>query len=441
MENLKEYEGIPLKIQEYNTIRDIEKNLGRPIPSSTRTNFISGFVAENGSIIFLGIDHEKLKKIPPSIQNLTKLQILNLSYLKLKTLPEEIGLLSNLVRLNLDNNQIKELPESIGKLSRLEHLDLAYNNLSNLPNSFGNLTNLHKLILTKNTIDIELNFKNLKKVYKKGCEIERKTAFKWTGAKIQNYLVNSGKSQEELFDDLFQMDDLLSFHDLCSSMHMVDDDVELQWKSKDSERTKWEEDEVFTDGRVERVQQEYEDYSWAMFYQDVPLVIDDYEVLVLLESILNMPVPVVDKAKMNFGFVAEEGRIIELGLYYTGIVEIPEALVLLKELQLLDLGKNNITLIPDWISYLGNLKSLNLEQNQLYSLPVELGELENLSFLDLSHNNLISLPNTIENLFGLQNLNLQDNTLNFNQISEILEQHRRRGCNIETTRAFKLLNT
>ncbi|UYP44090.1 hypothetical protein NEF87_000375 [Candidatus Lokiarchaeum ossiferum] len=346
-----------------------------------------------------------------------------------------------MIQLNLDNNQIDKLPESLGNLTKLEQLDLAYNNLHTLPNSFGNLTNLHKLILTKNTIDIELNFENLKKVYKKGCEIERQTAFKWTGAKIQNYLVNSGKTQEELFDDLFQMDDLLSFNELCSSMHMVEDDLELKWKSKDTERTKWEENEVFTDGRVERTQKEYEDYSWAMFYQDVPLVIDDYEVLMLLESILNMPVPVVDSAKLNFGFVSDEGRIIELGLYYTGIVEIPEALVLLKELQLLDLGKNNINLIPEWISYLTNLNSLNLEQNNLYSLPIELGELENLSFLDLSHNNLISLPNSIENLFGLQYLNLQDNSLNFEQLSEILEMHRRRGCKIETIRAFKLLNT
>ena len=441
MEDQREFNGTLLKIPEFNFITKLQKNLGQPIPSSSKTNFITGFYAENGSILLLGIDHGKLEKLPPSVKDLTKLQLLNLNYLKLKTIPQEIGELAQLIELNVDHNQIESLPESFGNLINLETLDLSYNKFTHLPESFGNLGKLRKLMLNENTIDIEANFTNLKKIYNNGCEIERKTAFKWTSAKLQNLLVNSGKSQEELFDDLFKMDELLSFRELCSQMHMVEEEIEDVWRPKGPGRTEWEEKEVYTDGRVEKEQIEYDDYSWAMFYQDIPLVIDDYEVLMLIESIVNMPVPVVEKAKLNYGFVAEEGRITELGLYYIGIEEIPEALVLLKELRLLDLGKNHITVIPNWISYMSNLQSLNLEQNQLYSLPTEVGELENLETLDLSHNNLIALPDSIENLFGLKNLNVRDNNLNFDQISEILELHRRRGCKLETTNAFRLITT
>jgi Leucine-rich repeat (LRR) protein len=137
----------------------------------------------------------RIDEIPMEIQNLKKLEILNLRdcslneipigicYLKnlkklilndnqITKIPPEIGQLTNLKELKLDGNRIQEIPDEIGCLKSLEILSLytqwsAGNSLTRLPPQIGELTNLIELSLSKNDIsELPIEIFKLKKLQK-----------------------------------------------------------------------------------------------------------------------------------------------------------------------------------------------------------------------------------------------------------------------------------
>jgi methyl-accepting chemotaxis protein len=87
------------------------------------------------------------EQIPQSIDELSRLSILDLSHKFLGTLPKEIGSLKNLTSLSLLDNQLTILPAEIGKLTNLTSLNLGFNQLTLLPAEIGKLTNLTSLNL------------------------------------------------------------------------------------------------------------------------------------------------------------------------------------------------------------------------------------------------------------------------------------------------------
>jgi hypothetical protein len=68
-----------------------------------------------------------LTEVPPTIGQLTNLQVLSLASNQLTSLPLEIAQLSNLVGLDLQSNQFRHLPAVIGQLPKLEWIH-AHNN-------------------------------------------------------------------------------------------------------------------------------------------------------------------------------------------------------------------------------------------------------------------------------------------------------------------------
>ena len=92
------------------------------------------------SIINIGVQHwsasgrildlilyetHQINSIPPSIENLDALRLLDLSadsqsHGTLEIIPDEIGNLTNLRELYLNHNKLTSLPETIGNLSNLE---------------------------------------------------------------------------------------------------------------------------------------------------------------------------------------------------------------------------------------------------------------------------------------------------------------------------------
>ncbi|WP_299431836.1 hypothetical protein [uncultured Aquimarina sp.] len=113
-----------------------------------------GVTVEEGRVTGLGpADLQlRMKVLPVSIGNLTKLEILSIEGLRLEEIPSEIGNLKELVILFLSNNLLQEIPLEIGSLDKLRWLDLQTNLLEDIPLEIGNLRDLLTLNIKDNPI-------------------------------------------------------------------------------------------------------------------------------------------------------------------------------------------------------------------------------------------------------------------------------------------------
>ncbi|GLD54603.1 protein scribble homolog isoform X2 [Lates japonicus] len=115
----------------------------------------------------------------------------------------------------------------------------------------------------------------------------------------------------------------------------------------------------------------------------------------------------------------EEGKRDQLGLANLVTLELrenllkslPTSLSFLVKLEQLDLGSNELEVLPDTLGALPNLRELWLDRNQLSSLPPELGNLRRLVCLDVSENRLEELPSELNGLLALTDLLLTQNLL------------------------------
>jgi Leucine-rich repeat (LRR) protein len=71
------------------------------------------------------------------------------------------------------------------------------------------------------------------------------------------------------------------------------------------------------------------------------------------------------------------------------LVELPEILSQLTNLEVLDVSNNAIETLPDWIGKLAHLTNLNVSDNRLTTLPSSLANLAHLEILDVSNLNYI----------------------------------------------------
>ncbi|XP_039209898.1 leucine-rich repeat-containing protein 69 isoform X2 [Crotalus tigris] len=83
----------------------------------------------------------------------------------------------------------------------------------------------------------------------------------------------------------------------------------------------------------------------------------------------------------------------------------------LKNLELLNLNKNQLSYLPPEICRLENLECVSLENNKLEKIPKEFCCLQNLRVLHLSHNFITTLPEDIKHLKKLKILILSRNKI------------------------------
>ncbi|XP_053874056.1 leucine-rich repeat-containing protein 69 isoform X2 [Malaclemys terrapin pileata] len=97
----------------------------------------------------------KITTISPTIfDGLEKLIFLNLNNNKLKYLPPEIHRLENLENMNLNNNELESIPKELCALQKLSELHLSHNCLITIPEEIGYMTNLRMLCLSRNQIGV-----------------------------------------------------------------------------------------------------------------------------------------------------------------------------------------------------------------------------------------------------------------------------------------------
>lgn len=104
----------------------------------------------------------------------------------------------------------------------------------------------------------------------------------------------------------------------------------------------------------------------------------------------------------------DSSRIVEVYLRERGFRKMPHKLIKLKRLEVLDLGRNNITRVM--LKPLKNLKKLILDGNRLFEIRPDIGFLKKLKALNLSDNDLALLPDAITRL-NPEYLNLSNNRL------------------------------
>ncbi len=95
----------------------------------------------------------KMNELPPGIERLKELRILNLRNNSMRWLPPEIGQLTLLEELDLGSNYFSSLPWEIGFLTNLKALRLDHNLLKEIPSRVYDLTNLKELTLQGNNLD------------------------------------------------------------------------------------------------------------------------------------------------------------------------------------------------------------------------------------------------------------------------------------------------
>lgn len=104
----------------------------------------------------LNLSRYQLEEIPASVGQMTNLRELYLYNNKLKEIPASIGQLTNLQLLSLSDNKLKEIPDSIGQLTNLQELYLYGNRLKEIPASIDQLTNLQELYLSNNPLEYQM---------------------------------------------------------------------------------------------------------------------------------------------------------------------------------------------------------------------------------------------------------------------------------------------
>ncbi|MFX1252583.1 MAG: leucine-rich repeat domain-containing protein [Promethearchaeota archaeon] len=181
----------------------------------------------------------------------------------------------------------------------------------------------------------------------------------------------------------------------------------------------WEEWEANIEVLMQKLLKRVQTVEGLQEYNGVLLVANETRVLKQLESIIQEPIPALEKSSSNianekpiqptFGFYHEGNQINALFLENKGLKALPKSLRQCGSMKTLNLKDNPSVEIPTWLSPLENL---NLAQNQLKGLPNTIKNLANLEELDLSFNQLNSLPESFGSLENLKNLNLRANKLN-----------------------------
>lgn len=97
-----------------------------------------------------------------------------------------------------------------------------------------------------------------------------------------------------------------------------------------------------------------------------------------------------------------------LDLSKLGLIELPDSIQDLENLQSLDISDNRLTALPNWLGQLKSLKTLNFSNNRLLKIPKSLSKLSSLQDLNLSNNQFSILPDWLGLFVNLHALAMGD---------------------------------
>lgn len=102
---------------------------------------------------------------------------------------------------------------------------------------------------------------------------------------------------------------------------------------------------------------------------------------------------------------------IGLDLAVNQLIDLPESIINLSQLQWLSLHRNQIISLPEELNNFSQLETLTLAYNNIQTLPYHIGNLQSLIMLDIEYNNIAALPDSITHLENLKYIRLNGNQL------------------------------
>lgn len=364
--------------------------------SVNKLKFLPASLWEMTKLESLDISSNELESLPPQVEQLTNLQVLNLRHNFLTTLPASLGRCVALQKLNLEYNRLKTLP-SLEALTDLRDLRLKYNQIAQLPPSLGAIKgcldlqnnylveppvcdSLTELLLENNSIAaLPRNVDALAAVTRLTIANNR---IKRLPAQIQHLkvLTELDLRENDITEVPIELAELPALKRLNLSNNKISSVPPELWTLKCLQ--------VLNLG--------------ANMLEDLPPGIQKLttlkELLLGGNRFTELPRDVTSHSTLTC-----------LILGWNQITRIDPSISSLVKLSILHLTGNRINELPKEIGQMRCLKELYLAGNELTVLPETLCEMKGLELIDARHNKLCYLPPTLKSLNFLEKIDLGDN--------------------------------
>ncbi|KAK6183427.1 hypothetical protein SNE40_010912 [Patella caerulea] len=289
--------------------------------------------------------------------------------------PNAIGRFPNLCTLILRGNQIEELPDCFSDLMNLTVLDLSDNNFRSIPQTLL-FIRLERLILKNNRIEI-LSVDVLEMIYLlelnlKGNPLRAPNSSicsKGVG-EIFKYLRQTNKTKQQANTGVSKTVE-------CHRRVVAQNEYDCTAKGSGGAYMT-----VVTEGTIEKTEMNprviaHEDYDRFLRTRLSPEIIQE----LCIRGIKCYAIP------------KSIGRCVNLTMadfQDNQIASIPQEIVHLQKLEILDVSNNFICNVSPCVGFLSSLKRLNLASNNITHLPLSFINLPQLEELDVSGTNMTS---------------------------------------------------
>ena len=320
------------------------------------------------SLTVLDLSRHRLDALPSTFADLHHLIDISLSSNKFSSFPRVLLSLIGLKRLKMANNTITELPDEIGELRRLEVLKMSNNILSELPDEIGQLRRLEVLNMSRNILAelpeeigmlrmlqvLDMSYNRLRRLPVSLWSVDSLRELRITGNPLDSVGEASTVKRTRLRHLVLPVD-VLSLFDLASLSSL---------------------------SQLELTHQTEKDRH--------------------LRAIPSMP------AKMM-----ELQYLTELVACHIRLVTIPDDICWIASLQRVNVSFNNLECLPPNIGRLTRLRSLYAGFNKITSVPDQLWKINSLNSVILSGNLLTEIDFDADYLKSCTELDISSNQLRY----------------------------
>jgi Leucine-rich repeat (LRR) protein/GTPase SAR1 family protein len=302
------------------------------------------------SLMVLNLSGHKLCSLPCTFSDFLHLIDISLSRCRFSSFPDVLLFLTRLKRLEMAGNRIKSIPHEIYKLQFLEQLDLSDNIMAELPEEIGMLRMLEEL---------DVSYNDLPRLPVSLWTVDSLTSLKVDGNPLQGADdLHAGLAKPTGLRRLILPlpIDVLSLFDFTSLSFLA----QLKFKKK------------------------------------------------FLEVGNCREIPNTISAKMpEFHYLAE------LDVSHLGLVTIPDDICLITSLQRFEVSHNRLHCLPPNIGRLTRLRSLAASFNEIRTIPYQLWKINSLDSVNLCHNLMSGIDIPADYLKSCTFLDISSNQIRY----------------------------